>query len=97
MFQFPPYPTRCSFLPLFCHTRHDILTAYFYDRTMFRTQQNTFDEVVGELFVSRLDLLRSLTDGYPAKATDENLTSENWEYILVRHIKLPLSNEAHPI
>jgi hypothetical protein len=32
----------------------------------------------------------NIFDDVVVKATDENLTSENWEYILVRHILLPL-------
>lgn len=30
-----------------------------------------------------LEKLQAVTDLGPAKATDENLTSENWEFILV--------------
>lgn len=48
---------------------------------MFRAQQNVFDDVVGKLDGQRHHCLR-LTFCSAAKATDENLTSENWEYIL---------------
>jgi len=61
---------------------------------MFRAQQNAFDDAVGEsdLFLSTLMALglapvhgqfADLLLWCVAKATDENLTSENWEYILV--------------
>lgn len=51
---------------------------------MFRAQQNAFDDVVGKSLSS---VLRSLElvlirTAAIAKATDENLTSENWEYIM---------------
>lgn len=63
---------------------------------MFRAQQNVFDDVVGKLPMSHPRLtccyccifLATLLTTSPciyqptAKATDENLTSENWEYIL---------------
>ena len=59
---------------------------------MFRAQQNAFDDVVGKFTCSR-NFLRSwrastsivqhlLTSELIAKATDENLTSENWEFIM---------------
>lgn len=47
---------------------------------MFRAQQNAFDDVVGKLR-QKPHLGLGLTSS-AAKATDENLTSENWEYIL---------------
>lgn len=48
---------------------------------MFRAQQNVFDDAVGKPIRPTGP---ALTDGLlcTAKATDENLTSENWEYIL---------------
>jgi signal transducing adaptor molecule len=46
---------------------------------MFRAQQNTFDDAVGKLHGSPTV---NSTDTTIAKATDENLTSENWEFIL---------------
>ena len=47
---------------------------------MFRAQQNAFDDAVGKL----PNFIASSTRSHlAAKATDENLTSENWEYILV--------------
>lgn len=63
---------------------------------MFRAQQNVFDDVVGKLFMNHpgltcsccCNLWATLLITSPcfsqstAKATDENLTSENWEYIL---------------
>ena len=49
---------------------------------MFRTQQNAFDEVVGKFHAS-VSPVRQVIKYYTAKATDENLTSENWETILV--------------
>jgi hypothetical protein len=64
---------------------------------MFRTQQNAFDDVVGKASFAANGPVSLITDGHAAKATDENLTSENWEYILVRQITLPLANEAHAI
>ena len=50
---------------------------------MFRAQQNAFDDAVGELPKSASESSRQLLKVKIAKATDENLTSENWEYILV--------------
>lgn len=47
---------------------------------MFRAQQNAFDDAVGKLQNS---IAPSTVSHLAAKATDENLTSENWEYILV--------------
>lgn len=50
---------------------------------MFRTQQNAFDDAVGrQSCQAQLMEIYQLTFN-TAKATDENLTSENWEYILV--------------
>ena len=49
---------------------------------MFRAQQNAFDEAVGKSFPCD-NRARQLLINSTAKATDENLTSENWEYILV--------------
>ena len=59
---------------------------------MFRAQQNAFDDVVGESahsgYLSRSGraststMQQLLTSGSIAKATDENLTSENWEFIM---------------
>ena len=46
---------------------------------MFRAQQNAFDDAVGKLQHFRAP---STHLHLAAKATDENLTSENWEYIL---------------
>lgn len=52
---------------------------------MFRAQQNAFDDAVGEPLPSQPQpRIGQLTHLRAAKATDENLTSENWEYILVR-------------
>ena len=48
---------------------------------MFRAQQNAFDDAVGKYSGSPTS---PETDLCAAKATDENLTSENWEWILVR-------------
>lgn len=57
---------------------------------MFRAQQNAFDDAVGRQpfrsFLVKVQQLIYLI----AKATDENLTSENWEYILV------LSRDGRP-
>ena len=47
---------------------------------MFRAQQNAFDDAVGKLPTFKASSTHS---HLAAKATDENLTSENWEYILV--------------
>lgn len=47
---------------------------------MFRAQQNAFDDAVGKLQTFKA---HSTHSHLAAKATDENLTSENWEYILV--------------
>jgi len=50
---------------------------------MFKAQANQFDDVVGKdetSFHGRKSSLLIL--GTLAKATDENLTSENWEYIM---------------
>ena len=47
---------------------------------MFRAQQNAFDDAVGKFPITKL---QAVIDRRTAKATDENLTSENWEYILV--------------
>ena len=59
---------------------------------MFRAQQNAFDDVVGtfriylvhsSLELQELEIIAiKLTPFLTAKATDENLTSENWEYIM---------------
>jgi hypothetical protein len=64
---------------------------------MFRAQQSTFDDAVGEFaskqpvhlpatvasLLPHMSFAHKLTFSRPtAKATDENLTSENWEYIL---------------
>jgi len=51
--------------------------------TMFRSSVNPFDEVVG-MCSSHHNILAvdHDTDTCKAKATDENLTSENWESIL---------------
>jgi VHS domain len=46
---------------------------------MFRAQANQFDDAVGKLLKSAQ---ANVSDIATAKATDENLTSENWEYIL---------------
>jgi signal transducing adaptor molecule len=49
---------------------------------MFRGgQPNPYEDVVGEIKVNITNLVHGLTH-YPAKTTDENLTSENWELIL---------------
>lgn len=58
---------------------------------MFRGQQNPFDEAVGKCIMTDLSVTSRgfhVADSFSsfstlAKATDENLTSENWEYILV--------------
>ena len=48
---------------------------------MFRAQQNAFDDAIGQ---QNFPLhIRAIAYSITAKATDENLTSENWEYILV--------------
>jgi hypothetical protein len=48
---------------------------------MFRAQQNAFDDAIGQ---QNFPLhIRAIAYSIIAKATDENLTSENWEYILV--------------
>ena len=58
----------------------DCLWISFPEINMFRAQQNAFDDAVGKL----PNFKASSTRSHPAaKATDENLTSENWEYILV--------------
>ena len=62
---------------------------------MFRAQQNAFDDVVGKSSCPRRPGLTSfqlqssiaayriaINFDLIAKATDENLTSENWEYIM---------------
>jgi VHS domain len=46
---------------------------------MFRAQANQFDDAVGKLLKGAQV---NVSDIATAKATDENLTSENWEYIL---------------
>lgn len=63
---------------------------------MFRQQQNAFDDAVGKLpspltyqwlsaimYIETSNMLLTCMVFFLAKATDENLTSENWEYILV--------------
>ena len=75
---------------------------------MFRAQQNSFDEVVGECSVTfgtsngcsvfvylvwMYLLTRSSFLGDIGKATDENLTSENWEYIMVCFMSFSASEE----
>ena len=48
---------------------------------MFRAQQNAFDDAVGMVYSLLVEM--SPANCPAAKATDENLTSENWELILV--------------
>lgn len=51
---------------------------------MFRQQQNVFEDVIGRSSMgchcgeNRINRLCA----FVAKATDENLTSENWEYMM---------------
>ena len=52
---------------------------------MFRAQQNAFDDAIGTPAISQA--LISIADLLVAKATDENLTSENWELIMVSLFK----------
>jgi hypothetical protein len=52
---------------------------------MFRAQANIFDDVVGECL--RRPPKSTLTPA--GKATDENLTSENWGDIMVRPANCP--------
>jgi len=40
-----------------------------------------YDEIVGEV-LTRSNTRQSIDDFFIAKTTDENLTSENWEFIL---------------
>ena len=53
---------------------------------MFRAQQNAFEDAVGSSSCSDVEweYKTDVLTVYIAKATDENLTSENWEFILVR-------------
>ena len=53
---------------------------------MFRAQQNAFDDSIGTLATTHA--AGSIADYLLAKATDENLTSENWELILVSTFKV---------
>lgn len=52
---------------------------------MFRAQQNAFDDAIGTPAISQA--LISIADLLAAKTTDENLTSENWQLILVSLFK----------
>lgn len=58
---------------------------------MFRAQQNPFDEAVGEHCLDTY-ARNAYANFSPAKATDENLTSENWEYIMVRMVDVYLKS-----
>ena len=63
------------------HLRYSRYSIYRLSLTMFRAQQNAFDDAIGESAI--LIKRQAATDRCAAKATDENLTSENWELILV--------------
>lgn len=73
---------------------------------MFRAQQNEFDDVIGKgrfLLVLAVRfggvpceirvLIRFYFYGNIAKATDETLTSENWEYMMDAWEKINESGE----
>lgn len=66
------------------------LDIYIIHIIMFRAQQNVFDDTIGQ-YPLHLELY---PDGDIAKATDEYLTSENWELILVDSLLKPSPSTA---